>query len=71
MVETIARREGADPSDLPPLYDAVDTDALDRLAGPRGAGTGDVEVTFAYQGYRVTVRGDGRVSLAGVERPGP
>lgn len=32
IVEKVAEREGVDPVDLgPPLYDAIDTDALNRV----------------------------------------
>jgi hypothetical protein len=41
---------------LPPLYDYVDTDALDALVtGRRGADAG-FSVTFTYGAYLVTVR---------------
>jgi hypothetical protein len=47
----------------PPLYDAVDPDALDRLSrNTRGT------LTFGYRGYRVTVDSEGRVAVA--ERDG-
>ncbi|HMB49787.1 MAG TPA: HalOD1 output domain-containing protein [Natronoarchaeum rubrum] len=44
---------GVDPLDLPPLYDAVDVDALQQLFD-RG---NDVEVEFAVAGCDVIVRG--------------
>lgn len=45
---------------LPPLYDAVDPDALDALFGSSGAAS---TVQFRYAGYRVTVDGARRVTL--------
>lgn len=60
VVEAVARRVGSDPLDLPPLFEAVDTDALDALVANS---TGPIEVTFEYQGYTVTVQGDGRVDV--------
>jgi hypothetical protein len=57
VVRAVAAAEGVDPTDLPPLNDAVDVDALDRLAGADGARPG-VEVRFAYAGRSVRVRDD-------------
>ncbi len=50
--------------ELPPLYDAVDPDALNAVA----AGLSEGQVKFPYAGYDVTVYGDGTVTLE--ERPG-
>lgn len=40
--------EEQDPIDLPPLYDSVDPDALDRLAESS-------TIQFEYAGYNITV----------------
>jgi|GEM_PF-1186419 len=50
---------GIDPLDLPPLYDAVDVDALQQLFD-RG---NDVEVEFAVAGCEVTVCGRDDVTV--------
>lgn len=66
MITTaVAEAEGVDPWGLPPLYDAVDPDALHSLINSRRQ-IGDqssLEVTFGYHGYEVTVTGDGDVEL--------
>lgn len=51
VVNAVADIEDSDVTDLPPLYGAIDTDALDALF------TGDAaaSVTFEYSGYTVTV----------------
>lgn len=61
IVERIAARENVDPLELPPLHDAVDTDALTALfATPeRRADT----VTFSYHGYEVTVEGPEKIQV--------
>jgi len=46
-----------------PLYDAVDTDALERLLSRDAAGRHPTEVSFEYAGYRVTARSDGTVAV--------
>ena len=52
IVLELSEVTGVDPLDLPPLYDAVDVDALQQLFD-RGE---DVEVTFGVAGCEVTVR---------------
>ncbi|MFW6382637.1 MAG: HalOD1 output domain-containing protein [Haloferacaceae archaeon] len=59
VVEAVASATGRDELTLPPLYDAVDPDALDTLT----EGTRDVEISFVYAGYEVTVGSDGEVTL--------
>lgn len=59
VVDAVATAEGRDPLDLSPLYDAIDTDALDSLVeGSRG-----IDVTFKYEGYTVLVRENAEVIL--------
>ncbi|WP_226005977.1 HalOD1 output domain-containing protein [Natrinema salinisoli] len=60
IVQKVSRAKGVDIVDLEPLYDTVDGDALDSLLRTADQ---DVEVTFQYAGYTVTVRGDGQISL--------
>ncbi|MFA9504840.1 hypothetical protein NP511_18160 [Natrinema thermotolerans] len=61
IVAGIAALEGADPTALPPLFDAVDPDALAALfatteSGNRRAG----HVGFTYAGHEVRVEFDER-----------
>lgn len=49
VVQTVAAREGADPTSLDPLYEAIDPDALDSAVD-----SGAV-VSFEYEGYEITV----------------
>ncbi|WP_254810545.1 HalOD1 output domain-containing protein [Natronosalvus amylolyticus] len=48
IVERVAEIEEQDSLDLPPLYDSVDPDALDRLAESS-------KIQFEYLGYNITV----------------
>lgn len=70
VVEAVAERVGAEPASLdPPLYGAVDPDALDELlASFRDEGC-DGSVSFRYRGFEVTVHGDGNVVLDGSSDP--
>ena len=57
--------DATDVTDLPPLYDAVDTDALDELfeSAWDDAET-DVSVSFVYADYYVTVDATGLISVS-------
>lgn len=51
IIDHIATLENTDPLELPPLFDAVDPDALEALFADHRIGT----VEFPYAGYTVTV----------------
>lgn len=59
---------GVDPLNLPPLYDAVDTDALQTLFG---SGDEHLEVQFAVAGCEVTVRGQDDVTVTPTSERNP
>lgn len=64
IVRALAAASGAEPTDLEPLYDSIETDALDALLGDPVFGDGaSLVVEFVTSGYRVVVRGDGHVSV--------
>lgn len=50
-----------DPTTLSPVYYAVEPDALEALVKGQARGA---ELSFAYEGYLVTVRDDGRISFS-------
>ena len=55
IVTTVAQTENTDAEDLPPLYDAVDVEALAQLIG-------DVEcITFHYHNSLVRIE-DGEIT---------
>ena len=60
VVAVVAVATNSDPVDLTPLHDAVDSSALDALfsrpaTGNRGS------VTFPYEGFELTVCGEGTI----------
>lgn len=61
VVTVVAVLRDEDPTDLPPLGEAVDPDALDRMFD-RDADS-EVRVGFAFAGYDVLARADGRVRV--------
>lgn len=59
LVTGIAARRNVSPTELPPLYDSIDPDALDALFAPTRTGRprrGRLE--FAYDGHEVVVAVD-------------
>lgn len=65
VVTAVARREGVDETELPPLRDAIDPDALDGVfAGSLDhPAKGPSRVGFEYCDYRVVVEEDRSVTL--------
>ncbi|MFB1062412.1 HalOD1 output domain-containing protein [Natrinema sp. H-ect4] len=54
VIEAVAEATDSDPLDLPPLYEAVDPDALNTLFDSSETSG---QVSFPYAGFEVTVRG--------------
>lgn len=63
VIDALADATNTDASELEPLYDVVDPEALDQLF--RSDSGGDVRVEFEYHGMLVDVRGDGTVTVDG------
>lgn len=62
LAEAVADGTGSDPATMsPPLYSAVDLEALAALVDSPA----DVTVTFAYDGHEVVVLGDGSIRVDG------
>lgn len=62
VVSAVAEADGTDPVELPPLYEAIDSEALNALFTARSETTVG-KVAFQYAGYNVTVRGNGEVHV--------
>ncbi|WP_049924939.1 HalOD1 output domain-containing protein [Halopiger goleimassiliensis] len=68
IIRAIADREGVEVTDIEPpayqpLYSVVNPEALDRLFRPSGERAAGTVIRLEYEGYEVTVRGDGRVEV--------
>lgn len=64
VVEAVAEAKGVSPVELtPPLYSAIDTDALDQFVRSLSDRSATAQITFDYGGFEVSVAGDGSVSL--------
>ena len=64
ILRGVADVEHCAPSDLPPLYDAVEPDALDALFEHGLPGeSGTLLLTFTYSDSTVVVHGDGTLRV--------
>ena len=69
VVRAIAAAKGIDPSDVDPLYESLDPEALDALLdGTSGGGARDVRVSFRIDDLEIEVSEDRCVR---VDRDGP
>jgi len=62
IIELVAELEEADTTELPILHDCVDADALNRLIR-ENAEDSHLQISFDYNGDRVTVSGDGDLHI--------
>ena len=65
VIEAVADEEEVEPTDIPPLYTAIDPEALDSLFQSPDAGEVTMvgQARFTYHGYEVSVSADGQVTL--------
>jgi len=62
LVDALAEAEGADPTELPCLYETLDLDILTQLfEGRDGTDSPDAVLSFAFEQWSVFVRADGRI----------
>ena len=60
IIDRIAREDGRDPLELPPLWNVIDPEALETLFASTKSGHARAgSVGFRYCGYWVTVEDDG------------
>lgn len=58
IIDKMAREEGLSPTELsPPLYDVIDSEALDALFSKASGRDDSIEVVFQYRGREVHVTG--------------
>ncbi len=55
VVTIVATATNTSPTDLPPLWDAIEPDALDRLVNHQTGS--DLQVRFRYAGHSITIEG--------------
>ncbi|SFC44905.1 hypothetical protein SAMN05444422_108193 [Halobiforma haloterrestris] len=62
IVEIVAELEGADPMNVSPIYNCVDSLIADLFSSPPPE-EADATVTFSYLGYRIRVEQDGTTTV--------
>jgi len=69
IIEVVAEADGVEPTELPPLYDAVEPDALDMVfSSPKPSTTRTGIFQFPYAGFVVTVRSKDNTILVTLKR---
>jgi hypothetical protein len=72
VIEAVAIATNREPTDMDPLYDAVDPDALDAiLVDGERAVPQDLVVSFTYMDCEVVLRANGDVMVEPLEETGP
>jgi hypothetical protein len=66
VAEAVADIEGTDPTQIGTIYERVD-DTLDRLFSNPPEAEAQMEITFSYEGYRITVTQDGAAEFLKIE----
>lgn len=63
VVQRVAAATGQRVTQLPPLHDAIDPEALDSLTESVAPHSSSLETRFTYAGQRVRIDGSGAVSV--------
>ncbi|WP_049986213.1 HalOD1 output domain-containing protein [Halobellus rufus] len=73
VIRAVSEHTDTDEAALPPLYDAIDTDAIDDLLGDSSGSrrSGHVCITFRFAGCDVAVYADGRTLVSEPTSPSP
>lgn len=69
VVDAVATAAGVEPLDLPPLYEFVDTDALNNLFDRHGGPDANALLSFQVETWSVFVRDDGRIRVCDRNQP--
>ncbi len=62
IAQAVADREGVDVLSLPPLYEVIDPDALERLCSDER--TEQVSIDFTYADYRVSIESGDETTIS-------
>lgn len=73
VIKAVSQATATAPDEMRPLYEVIDSDALDRLFArdePHGTALSDGFVRFGYEGAEVTVHADGRTTVSRLDYDG-
>lgn len=62
ITETVAELKGVESDELSPLYDSIDH-VVDNIFSEPPQPDAEVEVSFSYEGFRITVSQDGEATF--------
>jgi len=68
VLELFEEITDADAQSLPPLYGAIDPDALDSIISDRSGNSGFRRIEFEYADHLVAVYADGRIVVEASDR---
>lgn len=66
LIEAVASIRDVTATELDPLYETIDPDAIDALCD-RSKTENPLEISFQYEGCGVSVSGNGRIELVELE----
>lgn len=69
IADAVAEAEDVDATELPSLYEAINTDALNRLFDGRGGVKTDAILRFRVDDWHVFINADGRIRVCDTTRP--
>ena len=70
VIEAIAAAANVDPVDLPPLFESIDSDALNQLFETRSERQeSKALLSFQFETWNVFVRSDGRIRICDATKP--
>lgn len=72
IIEAVADKRGADPTELEPLYYSIDPDCVEKLFSDHSqpnvpTDQTDPRLIFTYEGHRVRVSYDGAIDVEPIE----
>ena len=69
LAESLADAAGVDVTELPPLYETIDVEAVSQLLDSNRSGNADTIVSFTVDHWNVFVRSDGRIRICDGTQP--
>ena len=70
VVNAVAQAADSDPLDLPPLYEFMDVEVIEKVLNDRDRlSNAETVIKFDYMKWRVFLRGDGEIQVCDTSKP--
>lgn len=70
IIQAVAKAEGIHPTKLPPIYEIVDSDAVNRLfENYEKTMESEAVLSFTHDHWNIFVRGDGEIRVCDATQP--